>query len=225
MNPLPAAVLFDLDGTLIDHFQVIYRCYCYALEKLGLPRVSFEQVKAAVGGSVSVTMGKLIPAEYVDEAVRLFRERYDEIWKEDIIVLPGVRALVEHFHDKGVLQGMLTNKEGNNARRLAAEVGLDAYLDPIIGTLDTEYRKPQPELVQYTLEQLGATADETVFIGDSPYDFQTARNGGLKCYLAATGSHTVEQLQAETEADGIFTDMVELAREVWGIELPAEVSA
>ncbi|MDP0498593.1 MAG: HAD family hydrolase [Verrucomicrobiota bacterium JB022] len=219
MQPLPAAVLYDLDGTLIDHFDVIYRCYCYALEQLGLPPVTFEKVKASVGGSIPVTMGKLIPQEYVDEAVKLFRQRYEQIWQQDIHILPGVRELLQRFQAEGVLQGMLTNKEGNNARKIAAEVGLDEYLDPIIGTLDTPYRKPQPEMVAYALEHLGSTADETVYIGDSPYDFQTAKNGGMRCYLCATGSHTMEQLAEETEADGIYPDMVAMAREVWGLEL------
>ncbi|MCC5840883.1 MAG: HAD family hydrolase [Opitutales bacterium] len=218
MKRTPTAALFDLDGTLIDHFRVIYRCYCYALERLGLPPVSFEKVKASVGGSIVVTFGKLIASEHVPEAVGLFRTHFKEIWADDITVLAGAEPFLEKLRGAGVACGVLTNKEGDASRRILSHVGLDRHLKFTLGTLDTPYRKPEAAFSEEALCRLGTSARETCLIGDSPYDIAAARVVGMRAYAVATGSHSVEELR-ETEASGVFANLNELAQAVFGLEL------
>jgi phosphoglycolate phosphatase len=211
------AVLFDLDGTLIDHFRVIFRCYEYALEKLSLEPVTYEKVRAAVGGSIVITFGKLIPEEHVEEAVRHFREEFDRIWHEDIEVLPGTRWLLEQLHARGLKLAVFTNKEGDRARRVLDYIELSPRLDGIFGTLDPPWRKPQPEFTMHVLEKLGADPQHAFMIGDSPYDVDAAAVAGMPCYTVATGSHTVEQLKQETDSAGVYRDLYELGEAVFGL--------
>jgi phosphoglycolate phosphatase len=211
------AVLFDLDGTLIDHFRTIYRCYRYALDKLGLEPVTYDQVRAAVGGSIVVTFGKLIPQPLVDEAVVHFREEFDRIWHEDIDVLPGAKWILDSLHDRGWKLAVFTNKEGDRARRVLGHVGLAHRLDGIYGTLDTPFRKPQPAFTHHVLRELGVEAAEACMIGDSPYDVDAAAVVGMPCYAVATGSHTREQLREETEAAGVYRDLPELGTDLFGL--------
>ncbi|MFP4541418.1 MAG: HAD family hydrolase, partial [Opitutales bacterium] len=81
-------VLLDLDGTLIDHFQTIYRCYAESLHQLGLEPVSYEKVKATVGGGIRVTFSRLVPEEHVEPGVKLWMECFERHWAEGIELLP-----------------------------------------------------------------------------------------------------------------------------------------
>ena len=219
------AVLFDLDGTLIDHFRVIYRCYAYALKHLGLEPVSYEKVRASVGGSIVVTFGKLISEEHVEKAVSLFREEFDRIWHEDIEILPGAIWILDGLHERGLKMAVFTNKEGSRARKVLDHIGLSEHLDGVFGTLDTPWRKPQPEFTHHVLKELGADAEHACMIGDSPYDVNAAAAAGMPCYLVATGSHTADQLKKETSGAGIYETLHELGKAVFQLEPPSESQA
>lgn len=207
-------VLFDLDGTLVDHFRVIYRCYRHALDQLDLDPVPYEKVKATVGGGIRMTFGKLVPPEHVEEGVRLWRECFDRIWHEEIEVLPGVPELLEQLAREGVKLAIYTNKEGDAARKMATHLGWNRFA-LVNGRLDSEWTKPAVELTKHILDSLNADPATTVMIGDSPFDVEAGKNAGLRAFVVATGSHSVAQL-AETEADGVFPDMSSLARQVFG---------
>ncbi|MCC5806609.1 MAG: HAD-IA family hydrolase [Opitutales bacterium] len=217
----PTAVIFDLDGTLVDHFTVIYRCYCHALAQLGLPPVTFEKVKSSVGGSIPVTFGKLIPQAHVDEAVRIFREHLDEIWDAEIKVFPGVVPFVRRLHAEAVPAAVLTNKEGDRSRAVLENVGLATYFDFVLGVLDTPWRKPDPEFSRAALEHLGTAPEQTCLIGDSPYDIAAADAVGMISFGVATGSHSLDELRA-TPARATYPDMASLAADVFGYDLPAD---
>jgi phosphoglycolate phosphatase len=216
------AVLFDLDGTLIDHFTVIYRCYQYALDKLGLQPVTYDQVRAAVGGSIIITFGKLIPKELAPEAVVHFREEFDRTWHEEIIILPGAEWLLDKLHERGLKLCVFTNKEGDRARKILGHIGMDKKLDGIFGTLDTPWMKPQPEFTNYVLEKMDADPAHACMIGDSPYDVDSAAVANIPCYTVATGSHSVEQLQTETDSAGVYKDLYELGEKVFNFTPPED---
>ena len=214
------AVLFDLDGTLIDHFGIIYRCYQYALERLSLEPVTYEKVRTSVGGSIVITFGKLIPQHFVEEAVGYFREEFDRIWHEDINILPGAEWLLDGLHARGLRLCVFTNKEGNRARRIMQHIGMDSRLDGVFGTLDTPWRKPQPEFTRYVLDQMGTDPAHACMVGDSPYDVEAAAVAAMPCYTVATGSHTLEQLREETASAGVYSNLYELGEKVFALSPP-----
>lgn len=217
-------VLFDLDGTLIDHFQTIYRCYVYAQEQLGLPPATYEKVRTTVGGSVPITMKRLIGSdELVEEAVRLFREHFDEIMYEDLHLMPGVEWLLKALHEKGIRQAVFTNKRGEPSRKIMAYLGLEQYLDATIGTMDTPWKKPDPEFTHYAMETLGADPATTILVGDSPFDLAAAGAGDLPAYLVATGSHTLDELRAlkDPAPAGVYPELMALGCDLFQCEPPA----
>jgi phosphoglycolate phosphatase len=213
------AVLFDLDGTLIDHFRIIHRSYAWALTQMGIEPASYDKVRASVGGSIVITFGKLVEPQFVARGVELFRQEFDRIWHEDIGIYPGAERLLRHLRGMGLKVAVLTNKEGDRARKLLHHTGLANHLDAVFGTLDTPWRKPQPEFTQFALDQLGVAASAACLVGDSPYDVDTALAAGLPCYAVATGSHSRAELQ-QTAANAVFTDLVELGGTLW--RLPAD---
>lgn len=217
--PTPAApirgVLFDLDGTLVDHFLTLYRCYKFTLEQLALPVPEFEVVRRTVGGSMEVTMQSFVPPERMDDAVRIWREHFDRVYLDDVRLLPGARELVERLHARGLRLAVLTNKIGEHSRGICRHLGLEPKLAFIIGAGDTPWRKPQREFVEAAFARLGTPAAETILVGDSPYDVACARAAGVRVPCVTTGTHTAEELTA-AGADGSYPNLTELGVAVFG---------
>ncbi len=215
------AVLLDLDGTLIDHFNVIYRCYAYAQKKLGLEQVDFETVKRTVGGSVPVTLERLIGKEKLPEALIHFHEHFDQIFLEDVGIYPGVHWLLHALKERGCKTAVFTNKGGDSSRQLCAHLKFDHYLDAIVGHGDTPYRKPEREFTQYILSRLQSDPDDSCLIGDSPFDIEAAMVVGMASYAVTTGTHSSEPL-IEAGAHGVYPDLIELGKTVFGFAAPKD---
>lgn len=211
-------VLFDLDGTLIDHFSAIHRSIVHAQTEMGLSESDYDTVRATVGGSIVVTLERLIGKEKVEAALPLFRAHFETIMLEDVAILPGAEWLLNALHKKGYKLAVFTNKIGPHARALTKHLGLDQWLFATIGTEDTPHRKPNPIFTAYALETTDSASEDTILVGDSPFDYAAAEAGCLcAAYLVATGSHTAEQLARETAADGIYADLYELGEAVFGL--------
>jgi phosphoglycolate phosphatase len=211
------AVFFDLDGTLIDHFGVLYRCYAATLPQLGLPPPTREQVRQRVGGSMEVTMRTFVSEEQLPEAARLWREEFDRTYLDEVEYMPGGDWLVEALHASGLTLGVLTNKIGHHSRGLMTQLGAAPWLSVVLGAQDTPYRKPMPEFTRHALSMIGSTADRTCLIGDSPWDIQAARGVGMACFCVTTGTHAAPELVA-AGADAVYPSLWELGRAVFGLE-------
>lgn len=210
------SILFDLDGTLIDHFNVIYRCYRYTLEKLQRPVPSFDFVKRSVGGTMELTMHKFVDDDKHAEAVRIFREHFEEIFLDDITVLPGVEWLLQQLKEDGRQLAVFTNKQGPGSRAIIEHLGFSKYFDRVFGSLDTPHRKPDLLFSEHVLRELGADAATTCMIGDSPWDIQAAHVINIPCYCVCTGTHDPRELEADGAA-GVFATCWDLGENVFGL--------
>jgi len=220
-------ILFDLDGTLIDHFTTIHKSVAYAQRELGLPESDYATVRATVGGSVPITLGKLCGEDNVAAAEPLFRQHFDEIIFDDVFTLPGAEWLLKTLKARGDKLGVFTNKYAGHTRSVLAHLGLDQWLDVIIGTGEPEcpYRKPDPLFTAYALEQMDCASDEALMIGDSPYDLAAAEAGCITCHLVATGSHDADELSEYIVSDYIYKDLYELGEKLFGLEPEVTVEA
>jgi phosphoglycolate phosphatase len=213
-------ILFDLDGTLIDHFTTIAKSVAYAQRQLGLPESDYATVRSTVGGSVPVTLGKLCGESNVAAAEPLFREHFDSILFDDVFALPGAAWLLQNLHERGHRLAVFTNKYIDHSRATLEHLGLSKWLHCIIGTGDPAcpFRKPDPRFTVYALEQLDCSSEEALMIGDSPYDLAAAEAGGVACLLVASGSHDAHELSAHLTSDRIFSDLHELGRHYFGLD-------
>lgn len=213
------AVLFDLDGTLIDHFETLFLCYQHTLTQLGRPVPSRDLLRRSVGGSMEVTMRKFVEDAQLAEAASLWRARLAEIYLDDVTLMPGAGELVRDLHTRGWKLGVLTNKLGDTSRGIMRHLGLEPFLHFVLGAADTPHRKPQREFSDHALTRMGARAEETVLVGDSPYDIDAGRIVGMRCACVSTGTHTAEELRA-AGADAVYPSLTQLGAAEFGQAVP-----
>ena len=204
-------VLFDLDGTLIDHFSAIHRCHAHTLRQLGLPEPTLAEVRAAVGAGLEQAIIRLAGPERATEALAIYRPYWDATMLDDVRLLPGARELLTALKQGGARTAVFTNKHGPSSRRVCAHLGIAELLDGIFGATDTPWLKPAREFSDHALHALGAAAAATALVGDSPYDVATARHAGWEFHGVTTGTHTAEELRA-AGATAIFSDLAAVSR-------------
>ena len=136
--------------------------------------------KEAVGGASESTMTKLIGPERAKEAVEILRPIFEKEMLNGLIALPGANEILKLLMIKvSKLQYSLINLA--LMLEVCEHLGLEKHLEFIIGDTDTIWRKPDFNLTRFALEKLKASNEETIYVGDSPYDFQTARNANMHC--------------------------------------------
>ena len=202
-------VLFDLDGTLIDHLPAIHRSYVHTLPQLGLPAPTYEQVKNAIGGGLENAMRKFVPEDKMTESLLIYRAFWNTTMLDGAEPMPGAHELLKDLHSRGVACGVFTNKHGPSARAVCAHLGLSPYLELILGAADTDWLKPQPEFAAHALDSLKAVAATTCLVGDSPWDVQAAHAADFPCFAVTTGTHSAEELRA-AGADAIYDSLLAL---------------
>ena len=201
--------LFDLDGTLIDHFAAIHRSYAHTLPQLGLPAPTLAQVRNAVGGGLENAMLNFVRPDQVPAAVKIYRAYWERTMLDDVLALPGALDLLRDLHTRGFTLAIFTNKHAPSSRLIADRLGFTPYLTGNFGAQDTPWLKPDPAFTAHVLTTLQADAATTLMVGDSPFDVQAARNAGFPCWAVTTGTHTAAELQA-AGATRVFAGLAEV---------------
>ena len=209
--PRPTAILWDLDGTLIDQTAAIILCYREVIVEMGYPQPDDDAIRRSLGGVMAATMGLFVEAERMDEACKAFRKRFPGIMFDGLILLAGGRELIERAYKARIPQVLFTNKHGETARKISRYAGFAKYIPICIGSADTEWHKPQLALTQHVLDQIEVSAEGSIIIGDSPTDIAVAQNAGLSCYCVSTGAHSLEELM-QAGADAAFASLIELGQ-------------
>lgn len=203
--------LFDLDGTLIDHFAAIHRSHSHTLRQIGLPAPTLAEVRAAVGGGLELAIQRLVGPARLAEALPIYRAYWDETMLDDVVLMPGARELLATLHLRGAKLAVFTNKVGGSSRLICDHLGIAPFFSGIFGAKDTAWLKPEPEFAAYALAQLSASPTTALLVGDSPFDIQAAHNGGFPCWCVTTGTHTAAELHA-AGADAVFDSLADLGR-------------
>ena len=190
------SIIFDLDGTLIDQFSAIHRAFSQVIVDMGYDRPTFDTVKKAIGGASESTMAKLIGPDRAKEAVEKLRPIFEKVMFEGLVALPYANESLIRLKQNDYKIAVLTNKYGPHARKTCDYLGLSEYLEFTLGAEDTNWKKPNILLTEFALCKLGSSAAETVYVGDSPYDFETAKNADTECLLVDTGTHSFEELSS-----------------------------
>lgn len=195
-NHRPAAVLFDLDGTLIDSIGLILGSMRYAFAKCRAPIPSDEEWLTGVGTPLRTMFQRYAST---DEAIDLFIAAYREhqFANHDSLVrcydeVPETLAILK---DRGHPLAVVTSKTIALAQRGLDHVGIGQYFDTVIGCDSCTRHKPDPEPVLTALERLDYVAAEAVFVGDSVHDILSGNAAGVLTVAALWGPFSREELE------------------------------
>jgi len=189
-----------MDGTLIDQTAPIIRCYTEVITGMGHSKPDSSVIRRSLGGPMASTMGLFVEPERMEEACRAFRERFPEIMFDGLVTLPGASDLIDFFAAQQIPQAIFTNKHGETARAVSEYCGFSRHIKVCIGNTDTEWAKPDPRLTNHVLEQINASSEGAILIGDSPTDAESARNADIVFYGVGTGAHDPKELKASGAA-------------------------
>ena len=191
----PHAVLFDLDGTLIDSIGLLLACVHHAFEGR-TPAPTDEEWIATLGTPLRAQLSAYIDSDEEIEAVtskyRTFQREHHDLLTADY---PGVRETLVELEKRGHPMGVVTSKSNEMMDRGLAWLGALAMMGTRIGMNSCELHKPDPTPVRVALEELGYEPHEALFLGDSPHDIKSGNAAGVISVAALWGPFTREQLE------------------------------
>ena len=192
------AILFDMDGTLLDTLADMVSAVNHILSVHGWPQRTTEEVRAFVGNGARRLMERAVPPDVTGGAFEAVLAEYREWYQAhncvDTAPYPGIPALLDALAAAGVKTAVVSNKPDRTTRTLAARFFPE--LDGAMGQREGIASKPAPDMVRAALARLHAAPEETLYVGDSEVDVATARNAGLDMIGVAWGFRGRAALEA-----------------------------
>lgn len=175
------AVLFDLDGTLSASAEGVRKCIGLTLDEMGKPRPDLSDYSKYIGPPLTWTFRHLcgLNDEESMRALPVYRRYYDICGTKENYLYDGLKEVLEALRGE-VKLAVCTSKNERLAKDVIDLLGVREYFDAVCGSLDNGSRKEKPELIPYTLAELGGIAPErAVMIGDTFFDAKGARAVGV----------------------------------------------
>ena len=185
------AVIFDLDGTLLDTLDDLWDSVNAALEKYGLPLRTREEVRWFVGNGIAKLIERAtgeVEKEVYEGVLAEFKRHYAEHCEDKTKPYEGSMPLLSLLKEKGIKTAVVSNKADFALKKLAQSY-FDGLLLEAVGENEAAgiRKKPAPDSVLAVMQSMGVGTRSTVYIGDSEVDLQTAKNAGVDCIAVTWG--------------------------------------
>ncbi|WP_374726697.1 HAD family hydrolase [Nocardia kruczakiae] len=212
--PEPAAVLFDIDGTLVDsnYLHAVTWHRAFRDVDADVPTWRIHRSVGMDGDELLRTLAPDLDSETADTASDLHSRYYLERAGE-LTLLPGAREILRHLHEAGLRVVLATSAPPDELARLRDLLDSESVLYAVTGAEDVETAKPDPTIVQVALDRAGVTAQRAVFVGDTVWDMRACTKLGVAAIGVLSGGIS----RGELEADGaafVCDDVAHLRREL-----------
>ena len=177
------AVIFDLDGTLVNSIKDIADAMNIVLKKRNYPSYNYETYKTFVGSGVRSLVVSALPGanpknEEVEACLKDMMQVYSEVCTVKTKPYEGILELLEKLNAKNIKVSVLSNKEDTLTKKIAAFL-LPEFLSPVLGLKVEVDKKPNPKVALEVCEEIGVKPEETIFIGDTDVDILVAKNANM----------------------------------------------
>ena len=200
-------VIFDMDGTVLDTLEDLADSVNYVLAEFGMPARPTEEYRQFFGNGIRYAIRCAVPPncpdDVIDGMLPVFREHYNRHCLDRTRPYSGIAELMEELKKQGYKMAIVSNKIDSAVKELNDRFFSD-YVSIAVGEKPGIRRKPAADTVLAALDELDASRDEAVYIGDSEVDLQTAGNAGLPCIAVLWGFRD-RKLLAENGAT-VFAD-------------------
>ncbi len=184
------AVIFDLDGTLLNTLEDLYLSVNAALKIYGFPPRTIEEVRQFVGNGVRNLMRRSVPDgeknPLFEDCLLAFREHYAIHLEDHTRPYAGIMELLGKLAEQNCPMAIVSNKPDGAVRELNQRIF--GFLIPVaIGESRGIRRKPEPDTVYEAARRLGVRKEDCIYVGDSEVDLETAKNCGIPCISVSWG--------------------------------------
>lgn len=195
------AVLFDLDGTIVDTVDLIVHCFDRVLGGLTGRRWRREEVIGLFGPTEPVIIERFAPPERLEASCEDFFSCYDTLHDRMVRTFHGVDRVIRDAHAGGLRLGLITNKGRRTTEITLRKCGLDQWLGAVITGEDAPAPKPDPGGIRLALARLGVAPGDALFVGDAPSDIVAGQRAGVRTCAVTWGrvNETAELLAAEPD--------------------------
>ena len=193
------AVVFDLDGTLLNTLEDLMDSVNFALSKYGMEKRGYEEIRRFVGNGAQKLIERAVPCGTQEEKIRQVYEAFGEHYGAHCNVktglYPGITSLLEDLTDRGIKIAIVSNKPHGAVQKLN-EMYFKDFVRVAVGARENMRRKPAPDMVFEALRQLGVSRERAVYVGDSEVDIATAAGAGMECVTVTWGFRNRKELDA-----------------------------
>ena len=184
------AVVFDLDGTLLNTLDDLAGAVNYALTTHDMPTRTLDEVRRFVGNGVTKLIRRAVPdgsdEATVQQVLATFKSYYAAHEMDKTAPYDGIPALLETLHKAGIAMAVVSNKLESAVENLRQHFFADT-IPVAVGDAPPRPVKPAPDGTLVALERLGVSPAEALFVGDSEVDVLTARHTGMRCLAVSWG--------------------------------------
>lgn len=193
------AAIFDLDGTLLDTLDDLMNAVNFALRAFSFPERSRDEIRSFIGNGVVKLMERSVPegtdALTQERCLEVFREYYLAHMSDNTAPYEGIISLLKRLKAEGISTAVVSNKLHSAVTGLCEDY-FPSLIKVPLGVAEEKERKPSPLNVFRAMELLSSDKENTIYIGDSNVDVETAHNASLKCIGVTWGFRDKENLLA-----------------------------
>jgi len=190
------AILFDLDGTLLDSIGLILDSFHHTFAAHGIPARTDAEHRATIGIPLAVVLAQFAsPDRSLDAMLATYRAYNFEHHDSRITAYPGVVAMVRELTARHLRLAIVTSKSRRSTTRGLALAGIEHAFEALVCSDDVKHPKPHREPVDRALSLLGVGAEEALFVGDSPHDMHAGNATGIATAAALWGPFSREELE------------------------------
>lgn len=205
------AIIFDLDGTLVDSLADLADAANFALSCFGQPTHSTETLKTMIGDGTRTFISRALPQnrqDLVEQVLVKMREKYIDICLNNTHPYKGIKETLDELKKHGIKMAVITNKDQKMSEKIISHF-FGNYFQIVMGTVDAVPLKPDTKAVLYVLDRFGVKTDSALFVGDSNIDIKTAKAAGITSIGVKWGFRSEQEL-VEAGANFIINSPNEL---------------
>jgi N-acetyl-D-muramate 6-phosphate phosphatase len=215
MPPVIDAVLFDLDGTLVDSAPDMAHTVNLMRKSRGLAAVPLELVRAHVSSGARGMIGAAFGVKPEHAEFRAMRDEFLDLYGDNLCIrtrlFPGMIELLDSLEARGIAWGVVTNKYERFARPIIDQLGLGARAAVVVGGDTCERAKPFPDPLLFAAQAMGVAPARALYVGDDERDVQAARAAGMPVIVAGYGYLGEGRPPSAWGADSILQSAGEVA--------------
>ncbi len=190
------AVIFDLDGTLVNAYKAVERSMNYALSKAGFPCVSAHTIKRSVGWGDKHLIEGFVGKKDAPCVLASYRRHHKESLKTGVTFLPGAEQILKYFYRNNYLLAIASNRPTPFTRIILKILKMENYFDYVLCGDKISHPKPHPDILRLILKKFKLHHREALYVGDMTIDVKTGNSARVKTVAVLTGSSTRAEIQA-----------------------------